>query len=159
MDPNSSTNLTPQPVVQVLSPRGVEYVFLTIALITGAIGLISGLIELVNGKASFNALAFPAAVLLVAVPVFAWLFLRLKKAELANPSLALDASKRRSTQLIQILSFLTSFFTLISFVATIFAKMSGNYKGSMVKVVLDVLVILVVAGGILAYYWRDERRS
>lgn len=154
-----SGGLAPQPVVQVLSPRGVEYVFLTVALLTGAVGLVAALISLVNGETSFSVLAFPVSVLLVAVPVFAWLFLRLKKAELADPSLRLDASKRRSTQLIQVLSFLTVFFTLIGLIATVLSKLSGDYDGSLVKVCLNVLVLLVVAGGILFYYWQDEHKS
>lgn len=155
----NQNGVRPQPVVHVLSPRGVEYVFLTIALFTAAIGLTSVLLSLVNGKTDFAVLSFPVATLLVAVPVFAWLFLRLKQAELANPSLQLDASKRRSTQFTQIVSFLVVFFTMIGFLTAIFAKISGQYEGSMVKLFLDVLVILTVAGGILAYYWRDEHNK
>lgn len=151
--------LTPQPVVQVLSPRGVEYVFLTLTLFTGAIGLISALLVIVNGAAGFEALSFPIALLMVALPVFAWLFLRLKDAELKNPSLRLDASKRRSTQFIQIISFATCLFTLVGFVTTIFAKIGGDYDGSIFKVFANILVILLVSGGILAYYWLDEHRS
>src|SRR5205085_2243504 len=91
----------PQPVVKVLSPRGVEYVFLTIVLVTGAFALAGTLLSLVNGETSFEVLSFPAAILAVCVPIFAWLFLRLKKAELLNPALRLAASKRRSTQFTQ----------------------------------------------------------
>ena len=156
--PPAASGVVPQAVVRVLSPRGVEYVFLTIALLTGAIGLTSALISLVNGKTDFNVLEFPAATLLVSIPIFAWLFLRLKKAELLNPSLKLDPSKRRSTQFTQIVSFIITFFTLIGFVSIVFAKMAGQYGGSLVKVLLDVLVILLVVGGILVYYWRDEHR-
>lgn len=157
--PADKSALLPQPVVQVLSPRGVEYVFLTFALLGVAIGLISALISLVNGETGFSVLAFPAAVLVVSVPIFGALFLRLKKAELSDPSLALDASKRRSTQTIQIFSFLTCFFTLIGLLSMVFASMGGAYEGSLVKVFLNVLVIQVVAGGILVYYWRDEHKA
>jgi hypothetical protein len=151
--------MAPQPVVQVLSPRGVEYVFLTIALLTGGLSLIGILILLVNGNTDFGALAFPTAALLIALPVFAWLFLHLKQAELKDPQLSFDPSKRRSTQFTKIIAFATCFFTLIGFVYAIFAKAGGNYKGSLVRLFLDVLVILVVAGGILAYYWIDEYRA
>lgn len=151
--------LAPQPVVQVLSPRGVEYVFLTIALFTGAIGLIAVLITLFNGKLGFNELSFPVSLLVVAVPVFAWLFLRLKKAELNDPSLALDPSKRRSTQTVQIAAFVACFFTPIGFIASIFAKVSGAFGQPIWKSALDALAILIVAGGILAYYWRDEHKA
>lgn len=150
--------VAPQPVIQVLSPRGVEYVFLTIALLTGGLSLIAILILLISGNTDFAALAFPTAALLIALPVFAGLFLRLKQAELKDPRLALDPSKRRSTQFTKIIAFATCFFTLISFVYAIFARAGGNYSGSFFKLFLDVLVILLVAGGILAYYWIDEYR-
>jgi hypothetical protein len=146
-------------VVQVLSPRGVEYVFLTISLLSGALGLIIALLSLVNGETSFAVLSFPVSLLIVSLPIFAWLFLRLKDAELRNPALRLDASKRRSTQFIQIVSFMTSFFSLIGLLTAIFAKISGNFDGSMIKAFANVLVLVVVSGGILAYYWHDEHRS
>src|ERR1035441_4219828 len=130
MSPQSAGGVVPMPVVRVLSPRGVEYVFMTVALLTGALGLGSALISLVNGKTEFSVMAFPAATLLVSVPVFAWLFLRLKATELADPSLRLDPSKRRSTQFIQIASFLVSFFTVIGYVSAVFDKMSGDRKST-----------------------------
>jgi hypothetical protein len=152
----AAVGVNPQPVVRVLSPRGVEYVFLTIALLSGAFALAGILLSMVNGKFNFEVLSFPTAVLTVSFPTFVWLFLRLKQAELLNPALRLDASKRRSTQFIQIFTFLVCFFTLIGFVTTLFAKLSGHFNDSFPKVILDVLVIEAVAGGILYYYWRDE---
>lgn len=148
-----------QPVVKVLSPFGVEYVFLALSLFFGATGLISALLILVNGAASFSALAFPAAMLLVTVPVFAFLFLRLKKLELRMPHLRLDASKRRTTQFIQIVSFITVISGLIGFVYSAFAKMAGQSGTSVGKAFLDMLCVVVVAGGILAYYWREEHSN
>jgi len=151
--------ITPQPVVKVLSPRGVEYVFLTVTLFTAAAGLISALIALVNGKTDFGVLEFPTAILVVSVPIFAWLFLRLKKAEVNNPSLRQEPSKRRSTQYIQIVSFVICLFTLIGMLTAIFSKMSGSFGSeSLMKLILDAVVILAVLGGILLYYWRDEHR-
>src|SRR6185312_10241398 len=76
-----TNEVRPVPVVQVLSPIGVEYVFMTVALFVGAIGLASSLLSLVNGKADFAVLAFPVASLLVSLPVFAYFFLRLKRLE------------------------------------------------------------------------------
>lgn len=153
---HTDNGIVPVPVVRVLSPRGVEYVFLIIALFTSAIALGSILISLVNGQYGFSVLSYPVAGLVVALPVFALLFLRQKKAELNDPSLKLDASKRRSTQFTQIVSFVISFFTLIGFIGIIFANLGGSFKSSMVKTFLDVLVVEVIAGGILFYYWRDE---
>ncbi len=154
----SAGDLASQPVVNVLSPRGIEYVFLTIALFTAAIGLGSALISLVNGQTNFDVLSFPVASLVVSLPVFAFLFLRLKKSEMQDPSLKHEASKRRATQFTQITSFVVCFFTLIGFISTIFAKMAGQYHGSLIKIFLDVLAVLLIAGGLLAYYWRDEHR-
>ena len=154
-----SRNVNPIPVVKVLSPRGIEYLFLTIALYTAAFSLGSALISMINGEFSFSVLALPAAALLISVPTFAWFFLGLKNAELKNPELKLDASKRRSTQFIQITTFLVSFFTLIGLVATIFYKLAGQYSGSVMKVLFDELVVILISGGILAYYWLDEHRK
>jgi len=155
----STADVMPQPVVKVLSPAGVEYVFMTVALLTTEFGLGSVLIALFNGKTSFSVLAYPAALLIVAVPVFAWLFLRLKKSELLNVGRRFDASKRRSTQFIQIFNFIITFFTTIGFIAAIFSKMAGQYNGSLVKLFLDVLVVWVVSGGVLVYYWLDEHKK
>lgn len=151
--------LAPQPVINVLSPRGIEYVFQTLALLTGALGLLIVLLSLVNGQTGFDVLGFPVAMLLVSLPIFSWLFLRLKNAELRHPELRLDASKRRSTQFVQIVTFLTCLFSTITLVALVFAKIAGSYDGSIFKVFLNVFMILLIAGGILAYYWRDEHNS
>lgn len=151
--------LAPQPVVQVLSPNGVEYVFLTLTLFIGATSLISALIALVNGAANFAALAFPAAALLVTLPVFAVIFMHLKKMELRSPSLKLDPSKRRSTQATQIVSFVVCLFTLIGFFGAVFAAMGGAPGITVGKAALDALCVLLVAGGILFYYWRDEHKT
>jgi len=153
--------LAPQPVVKVLSPIGVEYVFLTVTLFVAAVALASALIVLVNGAAGFASLAFPAAALIVAVPVFAAIFLHLKKLELQDPQLKLDPSKRRSTQATQIISFVVCLFTLIGFFSAAFAAMGGGSEAGVTigKAALDSLCVLVVAGGILFYYWRDEHKT
>lgn len=149
----------PTPVVKVLSPYGIEYVFLTILLFTNAIALTSILLLLVNGESGFEALSFPAAMMLVALPIFGWLFLRLKKMELTHPELRLDASKRRSTQFTQIAAFIVCLSTLIGFVFSIFLAMGGGEVGSIGKSILSTLCILAVSGGILAYYWRNEHAA
>jgi len=149
----------PVPVVKVLSPYGVEYIFLTLTLFVAAGALMGVLLLLVNGKFGFDLLSFPTAVLAVTVPTFAGLFLHLKKLELRMPSLRLDASKRFSTQTTQIVSFAVSLFTLIGFVFAIFAKLGGQGTVSIGKAALDALAVLVVSGGVLAYYWRDEHKN
>lgn len=155
----SQGDIRPVPVVKVLSPIGVEYVFLTITLFVGAGSLMAVLLMLFNGITEFSALAFPVAALLVTVPLFAFLFLRLKKLELRDPSLKLDPSKRRSTQFTQVVAFLISLFTVIGFIFTLFAKMGGDSHTSVGKAFLDMLAVLLVSGGVLAYYWLDEHKT
>jgi divalent metal cation (Fe/Co/Zn/Cd) transporter len=135
---------------------GVEYVFMTISLFAAAGGLTAALLSLVNGKISFDVLAFPTALLIVSVPVFALLFLHAKRQELRSPGLRQDPSKRRSTQFTQIVSFLVCLFTLVGLVSAIFMKLGGQSDGPLWRIALDCLVLIVVFGGMLAYYWRDE---
>jgi hypothetical protein len=148
--------LRPVPVVKVLSPVGVEYVFLTLTLLVGASALTGALLVLVNGAAGFGSLAFPAATLIVTAPLFAFIFLHLKRLELQNPQLKLDPSKRRSTQATQIISFVVCLFTLIGFFAAVMASLGDDLHASVGKSALDALCVLAVAGGILFYYWHDE---
>ncbi|MDB5185420.1 MAG: hypothetical protein JWN38_1228 [Candidatus Saccharibacteria bacterium] len=150
----------PQPVIQVYSPHGVEYVFLAIVLFMSAIGLSWLLDAFVNGAFSFSALSFPVAMMLITMPVFAWLFLRLKNAELSDSSLALDASKRRTTQSIQIVSFIICLIVAIGMLTSVFTALGGDLSGgSFVRVFFSLLMVVLVFGGILAYYWRDEHKG
>ncbi len=148
----------PIPVVKVLSPLGVEYVFMTFSLFVTATSIVGVLLSFVNGGTDFSTLAFPTATLVVALPVFAIIFLHLKRLELQTPSLRLDPSKRRSTQVTQIVSFLVSFFTLIGFAYAVMASVGGLTTVSVGKAALDALSVLAVSLGVLAYYWRDEHK-
>lgn len=151
--------IAPQPVVQVLSPRGIEYVFLTITLFIGAFGLGASLIAMANDQFHFAVLVFPLVCLLVTIPIFSWLFLRLKQAELADPALRTDPSKRRTTQFTQVVAFIITLFTMIGLITLLMAKIAGEYKGGTAQLILNGLIILLIAGGILAYYWHDEHRA
>ena len=149
----------PVPVVKVLSVRGVEYLFMSIFLWLAA-GSFTGLVlSLINGSTGFSSLAFPLSMLLVALPGFAVMFLRLKKAELDNPRLKLDPSKRRLTQITQVLAFLTCLINIITFIYLVLQKIGGEGELATGKAIVNMLVILAVAGGILAYYWFDEHRQ
>jgi hypothetical protein len=148
----------PVPVVKVLSVRGVEYAMMSMLLWFGAGSLIFTLISIINGFDGFDALAFPIAMLLVCLPGFGYLFLRLRKAELDDPSLRLEASKRRLTQITQILAFLTCFFNIVTVVYLLLGVAGGNEIDSIGKVLGSAAVVLLVAGGILYYYWVDEHK-
>jgi hypothetical protein len=154
---NESTN--PVPVVKVLSPRGIEYLFMSIFLWLSASSFVGLILSLLNGGTGFAALAFPLSLLLVCTPGFMFLFLRLKRAELADPKLRLDASKRRLTQITQVLAFLTCIINIITFVYLLLQSFGGEGNLDIVKAIVNMLVILVVAGGVLSYYWYDEHRA
>jgi len=148
----------PVPVVKVLSVRGIEYAMMSLFLWAGAAALIWLLVSLVLGGNSFAMMAFPVSLLLVSLPGFAWLFLRLRKAELANPAMRLEASKRRYSQITQIVAFLACFSNIVTAVYVLMSKVGGEDGAPVGKTLGSTAIVLVVAGGILAYYWRDEHK-
>lgn len=155
----TATNDQPVAVVQALSIRGVEYTMMSLTLWFTAAALIWIALTIVNGSTAFDMLSLPAALLIVCVPIFGYLFLRLRKQELANPTLRFDPSKRRLTQFTQIFAFATCLFNLIAFAYVVLQQLGGQGSGSLLKSFLSLLVVLVIAGGVLAYYWLDEHRN
>lgn len=149
----------PVPVVRVLSVRGVEYAMMTIALWFSATSLAWILLNIFNGSANFNFLVVPVSVLISSLPIFAVLFIRLKRAELANPALRFDPSKRRLSQLTQVFAFLACLINISVFAYNIMQKINGSGTTTIVKAIVSLLVVLAVAGGILVYYWFDEHRT
>jgi len=147
------------PVVRVLSARGIEYGMMTICLWLAVVTLGWVALNLINGSRGFNYLVVPTSVLIVTVPVFGLLFLRLKKAELANPALKKDPSKRRWSQTTQFVAFIACLANLIFFIYTALEHLSGNNTPSLVKAAINLVVVLVIAGGILTYYWADEHKG
>ncbi|PJE65611.1 hypothetical protein COU91_00670 [Candidatus Saccharibacteria bacterium CG10_big_fil_rev_8_21_14_0_10_47_8] len=160
-EPRLSTSDTslPVPVVKVLSVHGVEYAMMTIALWVTAAAMAWALLNLINSGTSFDLLIVPVSALITSLPIFGLLFIRLRSAELSNPSLRIDPSKRRWSQTTQLLAFVTCLVNLSVFAYIALQKVSGNSDTSIGKTIADLLVILVIAGGILAYYWFDEHRG
>jgi hypothetical protein len=158
---SSGHTATDQPVavVKVLSVRGLEYLLMMLSLWIADSALLWTVLAMINGAASFSVLAAPIATLLVSVPVFGYLFLRLKKAEIADPSLRFDPSKRRTTQITQIFTFLVVMFNIIGFLYEVIAKLGGNGGMSLVKAFFNMLFVLIIVGGIFAYYWIDEHKT
>ncbi len=146
----------PVAVVQVLSVRGVEYAMQALTLWAAAATLVSLAVSLINGQRDFNSLSMPLSILIVTLPIFAWLFIRLRKQELINPSLRLEASRRRYSVLTQLVTFVVSVITLISLVYFIMRAIGGEEVGSIWKYVASSLVVLVVSGGIFLYYWLEN---
>jgi hypothetical protein len=149
----------PVAVVRVLSTRGVEYGMMSLALWIAASTMAWVVLNMLNGSGGFNTLVVPTSSLVICLPVFGLFFLRLKKAELANPQLRLDPSKRRWSQTTQFLAYIVLLVNFIYFVYTILQHASGGKAPSIGKSLVNLLVILVIAGGVLLYYWRDEHRT
>jgi len=155
----SANSDQPVPVVRVLSVRGVEYGMMTIALWVTASTLAWIALNMLNGSAGFDSVVVPTSALVVCLPVFGLLFLRLKKAELANSDLRFDPSKRRWSQTTQFLTYLALLINFIYFVYAVLQHFSGGKGPAITKSLVNLLVILVIAGGVLFYYWRDEHRN
>lgn len=148
----------PMPVVKVLSVRGVEYLIMMLNLWVADSALLWIILALLNGGSGFSVLAVPVASMIVSVPLFALLFIRLKKAEVDNPTLRFDPSKRRTTQITQVFTFLVCLFNVIGLIYVILSKVGGGSGMSIGKAFANTLTVLVVVGGIFVYYWFDEHK-
>lgn len=142
-----------------VSSYSTEYIFLTISLLSAALGLTIALLALVNGVFDFAVLVFPAATLILALPIYSWFFGRLRWAERRNPRLRYTLTRRICSKLVQTLMFITVLFTAIGFLTLLLAKMGTGYDGSLAQITLNVVVIELIAGSILTYYWRDEHQK
>jgi len=156
-------------VVKVFSTRGVEYYFMLIALAISATALATLLLSIAQelfggGSSTFDTgvMAFTASALIVGFPIFAFLFLRLKKAELENPRLRLDQSRRRMVQIALIGSFIIGIFSTIGYLFTFLAAAFGgsDYEVSDVGLmVADFVITLAIVGGIFTYFWLDSHKK
>ena len=156
--PENTYTDRPVPVVRVLSVRGIEYAMMSIMLWVWAGALITILVAIIMGSSGFSELAFPVSLLVVAGPIFALLYIRLRKAELRDPSLRLDPSKRRFSQITQIVAFLACFFNIVATVYVLMGAVGGTNTASIGKYIGSTVVVLMVAGSVLAYYWFDEHK-
>jgi hypothetical protein len=173
--PPSAASRQPQPVVQNFSTRGLEYIIMFIAMAVSALSLGSLLHSNVNnlmgnGDSGFSGstVSFAASALIVALPVFGVLFLRLKKAEAADPDLHHDPSRKKAVQLTLIVTFLIGLGNIIFFVYSLMDGTSSDYRYNAVGSAaanttlgnfIHLLITLAIAGGIFAYYWLDEHRK
>jgi hypothetical protein len=172
--PPGSASESPRPVVQNFSTRGLEYIIMFIALAVSAISLGSILHSSINALfgsgesilGSGGSVPFAASALVVSFPVLAYLFLRLKKAELDDDTLRHDASRKRAIQLTLVVTFLVGLGNVIYFVYSLMAgdaNDSYNSFGSSASNALlgnfvHLVITLTIAGGIFMYYWRDEHK-
>lgn len=174
MAPLSQSN-QPLSVVQTVSTRGFEYAIMFFSLLASAfsLGLIlqtfiaSHFATSVSSAgydyyddSSQGVYTFGVTVLLVTLPIFIMLFLRLKKAELVSPDLKKDASRRRMSHLTQFVTFLFGIGYVVYFVyALINGVADDGSTGNLAETFWQTLTTVVIAGSIFAYLWRDEHAT
>lgn len=158
----------PIAVIQQRTTRGLEYIIMFIALGVTAIALGALLHSLVDNVFGFTSdltelTSYAVPALLVAMPIFAILFLRLKKAELAEPNIRTDPSRRHAIQLLLIVAFAWGLGRLIVYIYSLMNGGGDSYLGSNIAAplgnFLHTLVTVGIAGSIFAYYWADEHRE
>lgn len=162
---------TQQPiaVVSQRTTRGLEYMIMFLALGVTAISLGEVLHSIVDesfgNTSGFDGLvSYATSALIVALPIFAILFLRLKKAELGEPTLRRDSSRRHAVQLTMIVAFLWGLFRLVTYIYSLLNggldnSVAGSGTASPVANFLHALVTVAIAGGIFTYYWIDEHHK
>jgi hypothetical protein len=150
------------------SAKGFEYIIFFITLGIVALSLAAMMHNLVDllvqtEKYSFyrETLSFSVAALVVVLPIFLFLLLKLKKDELKHPSIKLDPSRRRAIQLLMLITFLIGVIKLVAFVYNILGTAEPSYYGRETNILAELLHALVtigVAGGIFIYYWKEQSR-
>jgi len=151
--------IKPMPVVKVLSTHGLEYAMMTISLWLTAFALGWIFLNLINGSRGYDNLVVPISALITGVPIFGLFFIRLHLAEMRNPALRLEASRRRWTQLTQMVAFLACLINVGVFIYAVMKHFGSEPTPSLGKAAGDLAIVLVIAGGILSYYWREEHRQ
>lgn len=169
---SDSDSASPRAVVQSLSTRGLEYIIMFIALGVSAFSfgsLLHSTINVLFGSndsilGSGGSVPVAASALIVAFPILAFLFLRLKQAEILDPALRRDPSRRRAIQLTLVVTFLVGLIYVIRFLYSLMSDNSGYVGGlmggtpanSIIGNFIHLIVTLAIAGGIFYYYWKDE---
>ncbi len=193
--PSSTPSLSPsqpqQPiaVVNTYTPRGVEYMIMFFALWTAATSLGTLLHAIVDNmapkaetsyfSAADSVLPLSSIALGVGVAIFVLMFLRLKKAELHDPSIRLDSSRRRAVYLTVLVTFLIGLQKIITYIYGLFngggsnegigGIIFGGYFGGGSATdpgsplylwdLLHLAITLGIAGAIFVYYWRDMHKD
>jgi hypothetical protein len=164
---NNDARQRPIAVVHNLSVRGFEYSIMFISLIASAFSfgviLLSLIGQLFNNpdigtSSDSGTTSFFITLLIVVFPIFVLLFLRLKKAEISDPQVRLDPSRRKWLQFTQLVSFLVGIGFIVAFVYQLF-NYSSNNNPNVLQQLIDTLVVIAIAGSIFTYYWLDEHKA
>ncbi len=161
----SRHNDGPIAVVQQRTTRGLEYTIMFLAMGVTAISLGALLHHIVDN--SFNAgssdstfASYAAAALIVSLPIFALLFLRLRRAEMSETALRDDPSRRHAVQITLVVAFLWGLFRLVTYIYSLLSGADSSGYSSNVSAptgnLLHMLITVCIAGLIFTYYWVDE---
>jgi len=149
----------PRPVATVSARDFFTYALTFCVLILGAFNLVVVLQALVDvvfatgDGGSDRSIRWGVAVLIVTGPMYLWLTLRERRKLARDPALYRSAIRKWMIYIGLLLAALTM---LGDSIATIYALLTGDLTA---QFVLKALVVLVVAGGIFAYYLRDLREE
>ncbi|AXI50603.1 MULTISPECIES: DUF5671 domain-containing protein [unclassified Sulfitobacter] len=149
----------PRPVATVSARDFFTYALTFCVLILGAFNLVVVLQALVDvvfatgDGGSDRSIRWGVAVLIVTGPMYLWLTLRERRKLARDPALYRSAIRKWMIYIGLLLAALTM---LGDSIATIYALLTGDLTA---QFLLKALVVLVVAGGIFAYYLRDLREE
>ena len=160
---------SPKPAVQEIavvsggfSVRGFEYLIYYIAMGMTAFS-IAALLH-VNADDLFGTSSYYAetgsfwiAGLIVALPIFIFMMIRLKKQELNNPTPVTDTTKRRATQLMLLITFLIGVGRVIGFIFHIIE--GGSETAPITEELVHTIITVTIAGSIFFPLWRANQKS
>lgn len=168
LPPHKTQEPKPIAVVQQYSTIGMEYSIMFISLFFGAISfgaILHAAIDYYNSYTIqgpfLSTVSLPAVTAMVTLPLFAILFLRLRRIERTKPSVRNDASRRHGVQLTLIVSFIWGVATLIFYLYQLVNSIDDVNQARDYQFVqfIHLLITLVISGSIFAYYWIDEHRQ
>ncbi len=159
------TQSAPVTVVATRSTQGLEYLIMFISLWVAATSLaflLHGTVDgLFNNTGSLEeVLPLASTAILVTLPIFSLMFLRLKRSEQKNPNERNDPSRKNAIHLTLIVTFLLGLYNVITY---LYGFMGGHqdYEThvSPIADLLHTVITLGITGSIFTYYWRDQHGS
>lgn len=178
---SSGNPQAPIAVVDQLSTKGFEYKLFAIALVLSLVAIIMSINNLLYDTSNGS---FYLSMLVVSLPVMVVFYLRLRRAELKDPALKKDPSRRKISQAIMVVTFLA---IIIHSIAILFLTISGEYSRpacpsydssysynqyqssqpadnctyndrALGKDFASLAVTYLFAGSIFYKFWRDEQK-
>jgi hypothetical protein len=154
-------------VVPYRSTAGLEYLILFISLWVAAMSLaavLHGIVDMTFGKGdSFyeGVNSFATAALIVSLPIFSFLFLRLKKQEMVNPDIRRDVNRKNAVQLTLVVTFLIGLGKTIFYIYQLLNIGNSDVSGVGVfaSELLHTIITVGISGLIFVYYWIDDHKK